>query len=263
MLRELWQDYREGNISIETLLEALVEAIEPRHTCGECRLFHTKCPAYCVVLGADTRDPACEHFVAKVEPEDTPTEAIICKLRKELAMVHETCDRLSHDVRDAWALAKEYRQSRDEARARIDCLLLEVDNGKLDVIRFRKECDEARAEIEKLHKERDSAEHKLEALDAIDERILADAEIGRLVRGMHRGTSLRRSPACYHSWHYTSRGWEAVIDSSNPAEALRAIQEVADDYADHWAGPSLHHHLPGPASIADSVGVMGMKGDTK
>jgi len=47
---------------------------------------------------------------------------------------------------------------------------------------LREALAEAKAEIERLCKERDSAEFKLEALKAIDERILADAKLGRQTR---------------------------------------------------------------------------------
>ena len=278
------------------LLEALVEAMEPEeHTCGECGFYDATKFTGCNCGGVIKRlwpvcvdSEACSAFWCQArKPEDTDAT-----IRKELAMVHETCDRLSHDVRDAWALAKEHRQSRDEARAKVDRLLLEVDNGKLDVTRFCKELAEAQAQIELLHKQGDyllnmrtsdyharavaereltKAKAKIERLrgqceaeelckgypglctegEAVVKSIKADAEIGRLVRGMADRTRLIRGhpshAICQKQMYYwvekQSKGarsgmplcdWRKVEGKylkADPADALRAIQEGCDEQA--------------------------------
>ena len=93
-----------------------------------------------------------------------------------------------------------------------------------------RELAEAKAEIERLH---------LRFAKWLDthSQLVADAEIGRLVRGMREHTSLRciatgSAPSYYQSKTHSFAGSRVVSGTTNdPAEALRAIQEVGDGEA--------------------------------
>ena len=73
------------------------------------------------------------------------------------------------------------------------------------------------------------AEHDLAHLEILS----ADAKIGRLVRGMPRYSRLTKGSVYYWAEEQSKDNvWHRVkqpLPSSNPAEALRSIQEVGDD----------------------------------
>lgn len=245
-LRELYErtnKYHSYNPALYDVLEALVEAVEPEeHTCGECGFFREKlCPVWyavqdglaCKLFGPRSPDtvaepgphtcgkcssfrkfhgcpsaprdsdrwyfvwpdePACERFVAQVEPEDTPTD-------------------------------EEYNDARDN---RIRFLQKELAEAKAEVGSLRtlwlSERNEERNCSGKLH----NAQKKLASYTA---SVNADAEIGRLVRGMRPWSRLTRG---FGQQYWVAMAdeqmpWERVSGmSEDPAEALRAIQEVGD-----------------------------------
>ena len=115
-----------------------------------------------------------------------------------------------------------------EAKAEIERLNRQISDTVAALDAMHKAWDEDQVLKQQLTQARDDARQAVDSLCKTHCRQLtlaADAALGELVRGMKSGTSLRRSAACYHSWHYTGRGWEALIDSANPAKALRSIQE--------------------------------------
>lgn len=97
------------------------------------------------------------------------------------------------------------------------------------------ELAEAQAEMKRLHKERNRATEELQEMhDCLFNELKADAEIGRLVRGMPDETALRRIVGTYRIARFgyiESRrlGWKSDAGcTEDPAEALRSIQEAVD-----------------------------------
>lgn len=101
------------------------------------------------------------------------------------------------------------------------------------------ELAEVKAGIERLHKQSDEWAEKAVASTGAgrlfvvpNEEFVADAELGRLVRGMAPTTSLRTTStpeegkSAWVSFRWSATGWKrASTISIDPAEALRAIQQ--------------------------------------
>ena len=110
-------------------------------------------------------------------------------------------------------------KGRDEAKARVKYLETEHNRAQTQNGRNLQRLTEAKAEIETLRAE----------LLANVEGLMADAAIGRLVRGMDSHTRLRRWHQFYEAERWSSTGWYSVVDAQeSAAEALRSIQEVGD-----------------------------------
>ena len=105
-----------------------------------------------------------------------------------------------------------------EAKARIRRLLKNYREARLECGRLAAKCDEAKAE-----------------LACYTASVNADAEIGRLVRRMRDGSRLEKDRETYWIHRYLGDGtWRWMNKSeptTDPAEALRAIQEVGDGEA--------------------------------
>lgn len=99
------------------------------------------------------------------------------------------------------------------------------------------ELAEAKAETERLETECLRQAMWCRKAEESVAKIRADAEIGRLVRGMPNDTALRHRYGTYRiaRFGYIERcrlGWTGGAGSTDdPAEALRAIQEVGDGEA--------------------------------
>ena len=226
-------------------LEARGEAVEPeKHTCGECGFFpkHTGCR----MLPQDIDDDrfyyvepgaiACENFVARMEPEDT--DATIRKLRGKLAEIRfarlyrkEECEKARVQLADAKAeierLQKNcdylYQKRAEAVDARVE-VIQKLTKAKAEMAKLQARCDRWLKRCEgtecQLFVERENRD--------------ADAEIGRLVRGMGTHTRLTKGDMLYKAetkqvdkWvkTYPDRTmflWNDLID------ALRSIQEVDD-----------------------------------
>jgi len=188
-----------------------------------------------------------EALVEAVEPEDT--ETTIRNLR-----VEQREEKPSNMM-----------QERNSARAKVCALEVECNKLRAETEMWRDECREWQSSTHQLHKElaeaeaeRGSwerqcrnaecglAEAKAEVAKGQDfwamyqqsartvgdmfGEVSADAEIGRLVRGMRQHTSLR----CIARGYYDSRthvfaGHTVVRCGVNAVEALRNIQEAGDD----------------------------------
>ena len=190
-------------------LEARVEAVEPeKHSCGECKFFAPSAAYGCLAEGGleihRVWDEclACNKFRPK-EPEDT--DATIRKLRSRLEDISEG---------GGVVIQRLHRE--------LDIVERELAEAKAEVERLRKLWLSERNCSGKLHEERNNAQKELASYTA---SVNADAEIGRLVRGMRRGGNLRCSSEGWVASDYANYG----EDADDPAEALRAIQEGGDD----------------------------------
>jgi len=83
------------------------------------------------------------------------------------------------------------------------------------------ELAEAKAEIERLRS-------LVKGLLDVDRARNVDAEIGRLVWGMRPGTRLEKGEEFYAAVVFAQKPIYMFGLTSDPAEALRAIQEVGD-----------------------------------
>ena len=118
-------------------------------------------------------------------------------------------------------LATELMESEDTdatiRKLRCDCRL-----AKAEAERLRKRHREARIEWGRLATKCDELQAELVSYT---DSVNADAEIGRLVRGMRRGSHLSH-PGLLEGW--VAVDCAAKRQADNPAEALRAIQQVKE-----------------------------------
>ena len=188
-----------------------------------------------------------EALVKTVEPGDTPTDEQYNGVRDtRIRFLQGETERLRDELRQEM-------QTSEAAHLTIGRVMRECDKAQAEIGRLRKECEDwsrnygsararlidGRAEIEKLRKdlceERDTARLRLARWLDTHSQLVADAEIGRLVREMPFQTSLRRTYAsldgtpCWMTFRIVKGCWQYVAMSSNdPAEALSAIQEEGD-----------------------------------
>lgn len=185
-------------------------------------------------------------------------------LREELAESHAERGRLARK----WGKAEKWKsllrqraevaESRlAEAKAEIEALRKRkawwkhsVESWKSEELSWheemrelRKELAEAKAEIEEFRLSRrvwkqqcQSARKQRAEAEAVVKSLAIDAEIGRLVRGLENETGFHHQDGQYYAvrfgWKYPrTLGYSAIADSksADPAEALRAIQEMGDD----------------------------------
>lgn len=168
------------------------------------------------------RPPEVDARIAKLTAERDRTT--IATLTAERNSWERQCRIAERGLAEAKAEMDRLQEERDYAEKEAACKTNVEDS-------LRRTLAKAQAEIARLRKERDSAEHKLEALGAIDERILTDAELGRLVRGMPWGTKLSVHGYDLSNLHYMAFRWHKELDGdvlvkdcADPAEALRSIQ---------------------------------------
>jgi len=148
-------------------------------------------------------------------------ERSLSQAKAEIESLEKNCDYLRQQMTQARDTRAELCRQLTEAKA---------ETGELRTLWLSE-----RNHSGKLHEERNNLQRRLAQLTA---SVNADAEIGRLVRGMADGTRLTRFFTGYaieaqgrdSVWHDAigigPRGIGARYD--DPAEALRVIQEVGD-----------------------------------
>jgi len=170
--------------------------------------------------------------VEALEPENT-------ELAKTKVEIERLRTRVENAVSGAGVVIERLRKELAEAKAELEELRKEYDDAKNAheayktaardrIYNLRKERDGFRADWgEELRRREGLILAKVAACDA-EEAMRADAEIGRLVRGMRVGTRLIRGVGGYGTKETHPCAWFPGW-REHPAEALRAIQEVGDD----------------------------------
>lgn len=171
-----------------------------------------------------------EALWALVEPKDIDAhDATICKLREE----------------QQEEKPRNMMQQRNSARAKVCVLKVECNKPRAEIEMWRGECREWQSSTHQLREELAEAKaeieswmcrcHELERLLADHKASHAAAQIGRLVRGMREGTRLVCGIDNIYAvdecteFNRANAGWKWLRGRWNdPAEALRAIQEVGD-----------------------------------
>ena len=167
-----------------------------------------------------------EKLVAALEPEDT--DATIRKLRNQRDGANEALE-MRRTMCQSW----ERRCLKAEGELTIAKDLTLVDRKMMEEL--RQALTSAEGRIKELRGERNEAKAEIEELRAelmTDvQGLMADAKIGKLVRGMRGHSRLVKAGVGYYAqaidldaggWHSSLAGLHA------PAEALRAIQGVGD-----------------------------------
>ena len=248
-------------------LERPIEAVEPgEHTCGECGHFHKDC-----YMGlAHTSAPKC--FVTSVDPKDTDVrDATILNLREACNIWEQRCLKSEQELAEAKAdtrLVKacdeamkldqselaEAKAEIERQAGRLDKLYAEAANLQIQLNRERCEAKVEIAELKDVHNRQRDTIHCLnerfsalyaefvenkEELASYTASVNADADLGRMVRGMADGTRLTKfftgyaieaQGRCDSIWYDAIGMGPRGIGARyvDPAEALRSIQEGVD-----------------------------------
>lgn len=244
-MRELLKDIRCGGSDFVGpftygLFEKLVEALEPEDTPTDeeyndvrdtriCQLQKQLAEAKAERDSWERQYRTSEDARGRALRERNGAKAEIESLKAGHDDWETRCLETEDELAEAQTEIEELRESRRWWKQRCK-------NAGRDVTRLRgitsaqgPRIEELETEIKLLRKERDSAELKLETLKAIDKRILADAEVGRLVRDMPDGTALQHTGRQYYAMRCSRSpaGFRAIASScaTNPAEALRVLQQ--------------------------------------
>lgn len=142
------------------------------------------------------------------------------------------------DYLDIYALLKalvEAVEERDQATGERENLLESCRWWKQCCMNAKHQLAEAKAEIEKLRGKCEWEElckgypGLCAEAEVVVKSIKADAEIGRLVRGMRPNSGLRYVGGRYHALAYVYPAWGGLTAADTPAEALRAIQTLGEE----------------------------------
>lgn len=240
------------------LLKALVEAVEPEDTDATIRKLRTRLERERDQTLVSVKRLREQRDSAEAELADAKVE--IERLRKRKAFWEHSIESWLAEERSWCEQMAELRKERDEAKAKIERLHSEVAEGERAFSRVYRQLAEANAELKLLKEsteladaaaeiERLGAQRDLEwaavmmgkplgpEAEAQFEKLKADAALGGLVLGMRPDSWLVKGDGGIYYWSNTqNQPWVAwgTRDrpmTTDPAEALRAIQEEDDGKA--------------------------------
>lgn len=226
------------------LLKALVEGVEPEETSTDEEYNDVR-----DAIIRKLREERDERALLAVGSEMSLADARQTRdrLRQDSAFLRAKMGQLRNDKERWERYYKDAKQDLTDAKAKIERLRGQRDGARLNYGDSQSELAKANAEWLQLREKYDEVKSRLttrreyweqrclKAEDALErlEILSADAEIGRLVRGMREDTSLHHIEKDVWSAktkRYGHDRWinRILITVTDPAEALRAIWEMGD-----------------------------------